>query len=261
MNSNTLKQKIAGGDAGLGVISPHRDAALAEVIGCLGFDFYIMDGEHGPLSPADAEHIVRACEVTGLTPLARVRSNDPKLIMQFLDAGVMGIMMPGMRTAQDLRDLVAAVKYPPFGNRGLGPIRAASYMQNQSQREYVSLANSETLVLPQIEDAEALENLSQMASVDGVDGFIIGPRDLAMSMGFTDGPKHPEVENAIDRVFRVVMASGLIVGSVAATAAEAKTLVDRGAKVILTSVVGLLSVSSSAFIKEAREASLARAGR
>jgi len=261
MNSNALKQKIAGGDAGLGVISPHRDAALAEVIGCLGFDFYIMDGEHGPLSPGDAEHIVRACEVTGITPLARVRSNDPKLIMQFLDVGVVGIMMPGMRTAQDLKDLVAAVKYPPFGQRGLGPIRAASYMVKQPQQEYVCHANLQTLVLPQIEDIDALENLSEMVSVDGVDGFIVGPRDLAMSMGFTDGPKHPEVESAIDRVFRVVMASGLVVGGVASTASQAKNLVDRGARLILTSVIGLLSESSSVFIKEARAASAGLASR
>lgn len=128
-------------------------------------------------------------------------------------------------------------------------------MLKQPQQEYVRHANSHTLVLPQIEDADALENLTEMVSVEGVDGFIVGPRDLAMSMGFTDGPKHPEIENAIDRVFRVVMASGLIVGSVAATATQAKALVSRGAQLILTSVVGLLSESSSVFIKEARAAS------
>jgi 4-hydroxy-2-oxoheptanedioate aldolase len=257
MNPNRLKRKIADGEAGLGVISPHRDAALVEVIGHLGFDFYIMDGEHGPVSAADAEHIARACEITGVTLLARVRSSDSKLILQFLDAGVMGIMMPGMRNARDLEDLVAAVKYPPVGSRGLGPIRAANYMLKPSQQEYVVLANSETLVLPQIEDVEALENLSAMVAVEGVDGFIIGPRDLAMSMGFIDGPKHPKVESAIDQIFRTVRAAGLIVGTVAATGSQARALAERGSQLILTSVVGLLSASSSAFIKEARSASVA----
>src|SRR5262249_35793456 len=140
-------------------------------------------------------------------------------------------------------------------------IRAASYMLKQPQREYVAEANSQTLVLPQIEDVEALENLSEMVQVEGVDGFIVGPRDLAMSMGFTDGPQHPEVESAIDEVFRLVIGSGRVIGSVAANSNQAKALVARGAQLVLTSVAGLLSVSSSVFIKEARAVSANLAAR
>jgi 4-hydroxy-2-oxoheptanedioate aldolase len=251
MRPNTLKTKISDGKAGLGVICPNRDPILVEVLGHLGFDFYIIDGEHGAISAANAEELVRACEVGGLTPLARVRSNDPKLILQFLDAGVMGIMMPGMKHAEDVRELVKAVKYPPIGDRGLGPIRAADYMLKMPQSQYVSFANEQTLVLPQIEDIEAIENLPAMVKVPGVDGFIIGPRDLAMSMGFTDGPKHPEVDKEIDQIFEVVRSAGLIVGTVASTGSQAKTLIDRGAQLILNSVVGLLSAASAPFLKEA----------
>jgi len=253
MKPHTLKSRFAAGGAAVGVIAPNRDAVLAETLGLLGFDFYMIDGEHGALAASDAESLVRACECVGMPPLARIRSLDAKLILQFLDAGVMGVMMPGLSRRDEVEALVQAVKYPPMGQRGLGPVRAANYMlAGTVQAEYVHSANAHTLVLPQIEDIAAVDAVESLVTVPGVDGFILGPRDLAMSMGFIDGPKHPEVDAAIARVVAAVRGAGLVVGTVAGTGAQARTLIAQGHQIVLTSAANLLSNASSAFLTDAR---------
>lgn len=253
MKTNLVKQKLQQLEAVYGVIAPDADPLTAETIGLLGWDFYMLDGEHGALNPSLAVNIVRACEAVGVTPLARIRSLDAKLILQFMDAGVMGVMMPGVSKVEDVQQLVAAIKYPPLGSRGLGPVRAADYMLGKmSQADYVRFANEQTLILPQVEDMDAVNNLEALVKVEGIDGFIIGPRDLAMSMGFYDGPAHPEVNAVIDNIFKIVLGAGLIIGTVAGTGEQAKTLVDKGARICLNSVNGLLKNASASFFKAAR---------
>jgi 4-hydroxy-2-oxoheptanedioate aldolase len=250
---NQAKTKLRNGESIFGVIAPNADPVDAEIVGYIGFDFYMMDGEHGSIGPQEALGIVRACEAVGITPLARVRSNDPKLVLQFLDSGVMGIMMPGLLTPEDVDAFVNSVKYPPIGTRGLGPIRAADYMLgHMTQAEYVTFANDQTLVLPQFEDADAIELLPEMAKVNGVDGFVIGPRDLAMSMGYIDGPNHPEVQEVIDRAVEFVLEAGLYLGMVAGTGEAARGVQERGARICLNSVAGLLRASGRLFLEQAR---------
>ena len=251
MQENRLKTRLLQGKACYGVISPTTDPVVCEYLGLAGLDFHIMDGEHGAIGPAEALSMVRACEYAGITPMARVRSNDEKLVLQFMDAGVMGVMMPGTNDAEDCRRLVEAVKYPPLGTRGLGPVRAADYMAGRmSQSEYIAFANAQTLVLPMIETPACLANLSRMAKVEGVDGFILGPRDLALSMGFLDGPSHPEVERVIDEAIAVVTGAGKVFGTVAANAEQAAKLRAKGVTLLLNSVQGLLTTSVKAFTKD-----------
>jgi len=249
MRENLVRTKLREGKPVFGVISPTTDPIIAEYIGYAGFDFYMIDGEHGAITPANAVEMIRASEVVGITPLARVGTLDPKLILQFMDAGVMGVMMPGVNTVHDAETLVRAIKYPPLGERGLGPVRASEYMMGaMNQKTYVEFSNAQTLVLPQFEDIKALENLEAICAVSGVDGVIIGPRDLAMTMGFTDGPAHDEVNKAIDEAFRIVLGARKIIGTVAATKEQAQKLVDKGAKIILNSVAGLIGQSAKAFL-------------
>lgn len=249
MRENLVKRNLAAGEPVFGVIAPTTDPIIAEYIGHLGFDFYMMDGEHGSIDPPAAETLVRACEAAGTTPLARIRSNDPALILQYMDAGVMGVMMPGIATVEDVQVLVDAIKYPPLGSRGLGPVRAASYMMGtMSQAKYVAFANEQTLVLPQFEDIASLDRLPDIVQVDGVDGVIIGPRDLAMSMGFYDGPGHPEVQDAVAAASNIVLDAGLILGTVAGTREAADALIERGARFCLNSVQNLIAQSGKAFL-------------
>jgi len=248
---NSLKKRLADDKTCYGVISPTTDPAICEYLGWMGMDFYIIDGEHGPITLTETTHLVRAMECAGITPLARVRSLDQKLILQFLDAGVMGIMMPGTSSAADCEQLVQAIKYHPMGDRGLGPVRAARYMSGGvTQQQYIELANAATLVLPMVESVQAVEQLESMCKVPGVDGFIIGPRDLALSMGFTDGPQHTEVKDLIDRAIAIMVKHGKIAGTVAANAEQASQLSAKGVRLLLNSVQGLLATGVAAFMKE-----------
>lgn len=249
MRENALKKRLLEKKPCYGVISPTYDPTICEYIGLSGLDFYMMDAEHGAISVSDITHLVRACEVTGCTPLARVGDLNTALILQYMDAGVMGIMMPGCSSVSDVERLAAAVKYPPAGRRGLGPVRAADFMMKMPQSEYVRFANEQTLVLPQVEDVEAVKNLAKMAAVEGVDGFVIGPRDLAMSLGYYDGPAHPEVNKVIDEIFETVLAAGKMIGTVAGNADQAKALCDKGATFLLNSVQGLLAGAAKSFMQ------------
>lgn len=250
MKQNIVKTRLKNGQSVLGVLSNSTDPTVAELCGLSGLDFYMVDGEHSPVTTAQVQDIVRACDASGITPLARVRSNDSKLILQFLDAGVMGIMMPGVKTTADLEALVQAVKYPPLGSRGFGPVRANDYLLgDMNQGEAVEFANEQTLVLPQIENLEAIDNLDALLGVAGVDGFVLGPRDLAMSMGFYDGPGHDEVKRTIAGVVDRIKKAGLVAGTTAATGDQAKALVDRGVLFCMNTLSGLVKTAVSDFVK------------
>lgn len=253
MTRATLRSRIQAGGPLFGVLSPDTDGGLIETVGLLGFDVFILDTEHGTAGPREAEGFVRACELAGLAPLVRPRGPDPKLILQYLDAGLQGVMLPGVRTAEDVRQLVAAVKYPPEGQRGIAPVRANRwFLAGETQATWVRRANAETYVLPQIETVEAMACLPEIVRVPGLDGVIIGPRDLSMAMGYPEGPDRSEVEGAIDRITRTALDAGLLVGTVASTGERAKALVAQGHRLILHSIGALLKNGAEAFFRAAR---------
>lgn len=242
MISEKAKIKLQSGHVLYGAISPTIDPTVCEYLGWAGLDFYMIDGEHGPIDVSNAIDMIRACEISGISPWARIRSVDEKLILQYMDAGVVGVMMPGITSLSQVSDLVNAIKYPPIGKRGLGPVRAGDYLAgSKNQLQYIEYANNTTLVFPQMEDIVCMEFMDEMLAMEGVDGVIVGPRDLAMSMGYYDGPAHPEVKAVINEVFAKTIAAGKIVGTVAATKEQADALISQGAKIILNSVQGLLT--------------------
>jgi 4-hydroxy-2-oxoheptanedioate aldolase len=246
----SLKARLKAGEAVHGLLSPNVEATTLETLGLVGFSLYILDTEHGPAGPREAENAARACEIAGMSLLVRPRSLDPKLILQYLDAGAMGIMLPGLREPDEARRLVEAVKYPPRGLRGIAAVRANRWTLGPEKIEdYVERVNDETLVLPQIETLEAVASLPDLVRVPGVDGFIIGPRDLAMAMGYPGGPARPEVEQAIDRITKTVLDAGLLIGTVAPTGARAKELMGKGHRILLHSVTALLKNGAATYFR------------
>jgi len=242
MRENKTKSKLKQGQPVYGVLSSSTDPYLAELIGLVGFDFYMLDAEHGPLTPAQAVSVARACDAVDVTPLVRVGQFDMKLVLQYLDAGMMGIMMPGLQTAIQIQQFVQGSKYPPDGNRGFGPGRSANYMLGTpaEQAAYVAQANEQILILPQFEEIGLLDTLPELIVVPGVDGFVIGPRDLALSMGYADSANHPEVQQRIDDAIHIIRQAGLWVGITAGNQAAAQQQIARGATIILTTVPGLI---------------------
>jgi len=248
MKENFVKAKLKRGEPVFGLLSSIYDGQIIEAVAHLGFECYMLDCAHGAGGPMEAETFVRTCEAAGITPLARIGSTDAKLILQFLDVGIMGVMMPGVRDVGDVQNLVEAVRYPPIGRRGLAGVRANDYMLGpMTSEQYVSFANEQILVLPQIELVEAVQNLDRLLTVPGVDGFFVGPRDLSVSMGFYDGPGHDEVRAVIDDVFRRVQDANLITGTVAPTGEVAAALVQQHVGLLLTSPANLLKAGSAAF--------------
>lgn len=246
---NRAKSKLQAGQPIYGVIANSDDPQLAELCGLAGFDYYMLDAEHGLIDPAQAVNVVRACERANLTPLVRLGSKDPKLVLPYLDAGMMGVMMPGLNDAAEVALLVQAVKYPPLGRRGVGLSRASAYMAyGNTAPAYIEFANAHTLVIPQFEDAALLPALPAMLAVPGVDALMIGPRDLSLTMGYPDGPHHPAVQAVIDQVIAAGQQAGVPVGLTAASRADLTHQVQRGARLILAASQTLFLAGASAFL-------------
>jgi 4-hydroxy-2-oxoheptanedioate aldolase len=248
---NKTKAKLKAGTPAFGVISTSEDPQLAELFGIAGFDYYILDAEHGLMDPAQAVSVIRACELTGITPMVRIGSKDPKVVLQYLDAGMMGIMMPGLTTVDEVQMLVDAVKYPPLGKRGLGFSRASGHMANVSEApEYIRFSNEETMVIIQFEDEKLLDWFSALCAVKGLDACVIGPRDLSLNMGFPDGPNHPEVQSVIDKAIGILKETDIIAGITAGTRTEAEKQIQRGASMILAGAQSLVLAGSKSFLPE-----------
>jgi 4-hydroxy-2-oxoheptanedioate aldolase len=233
MRENKVKRLIQAGEKVFGVLLGFDSPAFVELCALAEVDFVMFDCEHGPMSVESVENLVRAAESFGTTPLARVPHNEPSTILRFLDAGVMGVMVPHVETAADAAAIVRAAKYPPRGDRGLGPARAGDYLARGSVTDYVNKANDETLVIALVESGRGVENVAEIAAVPGVDIVQLGPSDLSLSLGHYGNPQHPEVQAAIDRVIAATTAAGKCTGSGAIRGPEAlKKAYDRGIRLV-----------------------------
>ena len=248
---NRTRLALAAGKTVRGVISTSDDPQLAELCGIAGFDYYLLDAEHGLIDAAQAVNVVRACECAGITPLVRIGPKDPKLVLQYLDAGMMGVMMPGLMDAAEVRMLADAVKYPPFGKRGVGVSRASGYMAyGAGAPAYLEAANRETLVIAQFEDAALLPHLDAMLAVPGLDAMMIGPRDLSLAMGHPEGPAHPAVQAVMTEVISRCTAAGIAAGITAGSHADARSEESLGARMLLVTLQGLVLAAARSYLGE-----------
>jgi 4-hydroxy-2-oxoheptanedioate aldolase len=244
---NKTKLKLKAGKPAFGVIATSDDPQLAELFGIAGFDYYMLDAEHGLIDPVQAVNVIRVCESTNMTPMVRIGPKDPKLVLQYLDAGMMGIMMPGLETIEEVKMLVDSVKYAPRGKRGLGFSRASGHTPSPN---YINFSNEQTMVIIQFEDAKLLNLFPALCAVEGLDACVIGPRDLSLNMGFPDGPNHPEVQAVIDDAIRVMKNTGLMAGITAGTRTDAENQIERGATMILAAAQSLVLSGSKSFLPE-----------
>jgi len=251
IHPNKTKAKLKVGTPAFGVISTSDDPQLAELFGIAGFDYYMLDAEHGLIDPAQAVNVIRACELADITPMIRIGPKDPKLVLPYLDAGMMGIMMPGLETVEEAQMLVDAVKYAPLGKRGLGLSRASGHMANAREvPEYIEFSNRETMVIIQFEDDKLLAKFPALCAVKGLDACVIGPRDLSLNMGFPDGQNHPEVQSVIDKAIGIMNEAGIMAGITAGTRADAERQIQRGARMILAGTQSLVLAGSRSFLPE-----------
>jgi 4-hydroxy-2-oxoheptanedioate aldolase len=252
MKRNRMKEKLRAGEPAFGVSVMIPSPQIVEMCAAAGFDWVLLDCEHGTLTIESVELMAMAAEASGITAIARPVSRSAEHILQVLDRGVMGVQVPHVNTAEDARNVVAAVKYHPLGQRSLAAgTRSAVYDSHGTLADYVKAANEATLIAVQLEDREAIDNIDELLKVEDIDVFFIGPSDLSQSMGHPGNPRAPVVAQAIETSFRKMREAGRTPGT-PATAEAVRDVLDKGVRYIYTHLPRLLAGSAKAYLKNAR---------
>jgi 4-hydroxy-2-oxoheptanedioate aldolase len=229
---------------------------LVEFLIAAGFDYVIIDGEHGGVSVETCRDLVRAAESMGGCALARVPSSDPARILAFLDQGVQGIVLSHCRSTNDAEALVRAVKYPPRGIRGAASgSRAARYGYGKTGRDHVDAANAETLCFGLIEDPEAVPQIKDILAINGFDVCFLGAGDMALQMGreyYGLPSMHPEVQRLMDRVREETLAAGKYVMAPAGSGEAAQSVIAQGAQLIVVQFGQFFRSACNGYLRAAR---------
>ena len=252
MRPNTTKAKIKSGQAAYGCFVRYPDATLIEVLGYQGWDFLVFDGEHGTIDPKDCEHMTRAAELRGVTPIVRVTTNLTPIILRYMDTGAHGLMVPWINTAEQAESAVRAVKYGPRGMRGLAGVRASDFAQVGTFGEYVEQANAETMIVLQVESADAIDELPAMLEIPDIDVIFIGPNDLSHSLGLPGQVQHPTVQAAMQRIADLVVPSDKALGLMVRDIDQARQWAERGARYISINLETLLAPAMRSYLQAVR---------
>ena len=175
--------------------------AIAEIMAKSGFDWLAVDMEHSVITIREAEELIRVIDLAGVVPLVRLTSNNPDQIKRVMDAGAHGIIVPMVNSARDAKNAVEAIKYPSMGKRGIGLARAQGY--GTQFQEYLDWEKTGSIVIVQVEHIDAVDSLEEIFSIDGVDGYIIGPYDLTSSIGIPGQFEHPDFLSAMEKIHLV----------------------------------------------------------
>jgi 4-hydroxy-2-oxoheptanedioate aldolase len=248
MTATRMKAALARGEPVRGVSIMIPSPQLVEMIGLLGFDWVLLDCEHGTMSLESMELMVIAAEAVGITAVARPRTNAPHAIQEALERGVAGVQVPHVSTAAQARAVVDAVKYHPQGHRGLAArTRPARYGIGTELDDYARRANAETLVCIQVETKEALENLPDILAVPGIDVVFLGPSDLSQSLGAPGQTTHPAVTSAMEVAFATIARHGRAAGS-AGPAERWAYYRTQGATYLYTHLPAILEAGSASYL-------------
>ena len=226
---NPMHVSLAAGRPVVGFWHVIQDLAITETFRHARVDFLVVDMQHLAMSLEAVERIVIALQPSDVSVVVRTPVNEPAMIGQILDVGADGVIVPMLNNVDDVRLAVSAVRYPPEGVRSWGPRRLPHY---DSADDYARNANENAVVLVQVETAEALANLDEVVAFPGITGVMVGPTDLAISMGYMHDRKNPAVTEAAMRVLDRCAEHGVPFGFFAGPLEEALEWLDRGAQIV-----------------------------
>lgn len=230
-----FKEKLAANQVVYGPFMHTTDPAFIESTGNVGFDFIVLDLEHGPVSLEHLQNLIRAAEITGLYPIVRTPPGNLHMIGAVQDIGARGILVPQVKDAREAMAVVKAARFFPKGERGLnGAVRAANYSFLDG-REFLNRSNENTLII-QLEGKEALTNLDEILRVPHIDIFFIGPYDLSQSLGVPGDIHHPIVIENMQKIVQKAKARGLTLGTYAGSPEDARFWIDAGIQLIAYSL-------------------------
>lgn len=249
----SIGERLGGQRALLGLLQTHPNAALAEMAGMCGYDFLLLDGEHGVLSEMDYLHTLRALASVDTLGMIRIASHDMHALGRYLDMGADAIVVPNVSTAEQAKALVNAMHYPPAGTRGMGAPahRATRYgldmaLHMKNPREGASL-----LVI--IESVLGVENATSILAVEGVDGVIVGPADLSADLGHPGDFSQPAFLQALIRVEQAAAEHGKLIGTAPTPASPIDALIERGHRLfIIGSDMGLMREAMTSQVTKAK---------
>jgi 4-hydroxy-2-oxoheptanedioate aldolase len=252
MQLNKTKAKLIAGETVFGCFVRYPDASLVEVLGYQDWDFIVFDAEHGTIEARDAENMVRAAELRGVTPIVRVTTNQQPVILRYMDTGAQGLHVPWVNSANEAELAVQSVKYHPRGVRGLAGVRAADYAQMIPFGDYVEQANSETLVVIHIETIKGVKQLPEIIKVKDIDVIFIGPTDLSHSLGVPGQPQHPDVQASIQEIVEIVKDSGVALGIMVNNVQSARQWCGFGAQYITIGLESILCPAVQDYLSKVR---------
>ena len=236
MRRNLVKKKLMAGETVIGtMIQEMVSPSSAQIVKQLGFDFFMLDMEHGPYTLKYAGDILRVGRILDLCPVVRVASAEYHLICQPLDHGAMGVMLPRTETREQVELLVESVKYPPMGKRGYSSESPHTEYTFGPVPEYIEMNNEDTLVIVQIERKAAVDNLDEILSVPGVDVALMGLEDLSISLGRPGQSDHPDVSAAVEKVIAACERHNVVSGIHTGGAETLLGWMDKGMRYIMCS--------------------------
>lgn len=223
----SFRARLRAGELLVGTFVKTPSAVIAEILGLTALDCVCLDAEHAPFGRVELDACLMALTAAGMPALVRVPANDPAHILNALDGGAAGVVIPHVTTAEGARSAVRASHYGPGGRGYAGSPRAARYTTRPMQ-EQRALAADTTVVVAQIEDAAALDALDEICRVPGLDAIFVGRMDLTVSLG-VDSPSHHEVVMAVERIVEAGRRAGVAVGMFVPTAGEVPRWLTQGA--------------------------------
>ena len=253
----TLKDLRALWKKGIPTYGPFvqlNSPGICEIIGHAGFDYCIIDMEHGVIHVDTAENMVRASVASGIAPIIRVAFNKPELISQALNVGASGVHIPHISTSEEAEQAVWASKFFPIGGRGVCPfVRAARYSADKTI--YYDKANTETVVITSIEGTEGINNLGEILKVKGIDVIFVGPYDLSQSLGVPGQVTHQKVIDRVREIVQLSKKAGIAVGLFVETPEAAREWVRQGVLYCCLDVdAGILLKACTNYMNNVREA-------
>jgi 4-hydroxy-2-oxoheptanedioate aldolase len=228
---NRLPGLLRGDRPLFGIFAGIPSPALIEMCGHAGFDFVIIDNEHGPAGIETTEHLIRAARCAGIIPVVRTLESE---ILKVLDIGASAIQVPQVNTAEQASRIVAAAKYPPLGRRGVAFSTRASGYGFFGGADFCRASNDGTSVIVMVESPEAISNLDRIVAVPGIDAIFIGPNDLSFAMGYQGDQKHPEVVATIDATIARLVKAGMPTGLMTVLPDDFRKYASIGARYMTT---------------------------
>lgn len=249
----SLKERLRKGQQVLGtMVTTFASPDIAKILQNCGFDFFIVDCEHGSFNTREVANIIAVARGIGMPALVRIPEMRREHALKYMEMGASGLLLPNTETADQARMLVDCAKYAPVGHRGVSLSRPHTDFKKVNSGEYMAKSNDETILMCQIESRRGVENIEQIMAVEGIDVGFIGPNDMTQDYGILGQFTHPDIEEAFRRIISAAQANGKWAGAHFGSVEPLKPWLSRGMQINMwNSDNGLLSRGAAA-IEELR---------